>query len=245
MSNLINFKFNDLIVRHILIKNLNFFVARDIAGLLKYKDVDQAIRQHCKNTKSYPVNLTGQVRSTKLIQEPDIWRLIIKSKLPEAERIERWIFEEVLPSIRKTGSYSISEISKPEKQANLISVSTEIMRKEFEALDYILNTIQFSENEKRVLTNKVLERINFPNCEIQPKRKAEPVFTLTQLLEEFRVLYSPHEINLKLKSFGILQKVGGNWFLENLDFGVNKSYDNYKNPKYYKSTFQELLNIVL
>jgi len=137
------------------------------------------------------------------------------------------------------------QISKPTTNENLISVSTENMRKEFEALHFAFASFKMSENEKRILTNKVFEKLNFPTLETQPKRKSEPVFTLTQLLEDFQISFSPHEINLKLQSFGIIQRVGGYWFLENLKFGVNESYDNYKNPKYYKSTFQELLNIVL
>ena len=131
------------------------------------------------------------------------------------------------------------------KPKNLISVSDSELDRELKTLDYLLEKFLFSENEKRVLTNQVLERVNFPTLEIQPKRKTEKVFTLTQLLEDFQISFSPYEINLKLQSFGIIQRVSGYWFLENLKFGVNESYDNHTNPKYYKSTFQELLDIVL
>jgi len=102
-----------------------------------------------------------------------------------------------------------------------------------------------SKNEKMILANEVFKKLNFPTLEIQPKRKVEPVFTLTKLLDDFQISFSPYEMNLKLESFGILQKVGGYWFLESLKFGVNESYENKTNPKYYKSTFQELLDIVL
>jgi len=134
---------------------------------------------------------------------------------------------------------------KSEKQTNLISVSTEIMRKEIELLEFAFKNFKMSENEKRILTNKVFEKLNFPTLETKPQRKAEPVFTLTDLLSEFGISFSPYEMNLKFQSFGILQKVSGYWFLKNLKFGVNENYENYKNPKYYKSTFQELLDIVL
>ena len=137
------------------------------------------------------------------------------------------------------------QISKSQKQTDLISVSTENMRKEIELLEFAFKNLEMSKNEKRILTNKVFEKLNFPTLEIQPKRKAEKVFTLTQLLEDFQISFSPYEMNLKLQSFGIIQKVGGYWFLKKLNFGVNESYENYKNPKYYKSTFQELLDIVL
>ncbi len=96
-------------IRMIFIQTKEYFIAKDIATILEYKDTDQAIRQHCKKAISYPVKQTDQVRHLKLVPESDVWRLIIKSTMPEAEKIEKWIMEEVLPSIRKTGSYSISQ----------------------------------------------------------------------------------------------------------------------------------------
>ena len=74
------------------------------------------------------------------------------------------------------------QISKPEKPKNLISVSDSELDRELKTLDYLLEKFLFSENEKRVLTNQVLDRVNFPTLEIQPKRKTEKVFTFTQLL---------------------------------------------------------------
>ncbi|WP_280113817.1 BRO-N domain-containing protein [Candidatus Liberibacter solanacearum] len=49
----------------------------------------------------------GRKQNTACIKEPDVYRLIVKSKLPSAQKFERWIFEEVLPTLRKTGSYSV------------------------------------------------------------------------------------------------------------------------------------------
>jgi prophage antirepressor-like protein len=116
-------KFNNSSVRILLINGIEWFVAKDTAELLGYVNTRDAISQHCKkvttveNFKSSdlrPLNLSKEFgnnyKNTKLIPESDVWRLIIKSRLPEAEKIEEWIMEEVLPSIRKTGSYSISEI---------------------------------------------------------------------------------------------------------------------------------------
>lgn len=83
------------------------FLARDVATSLGYADADQAIRMHCKNAVSLPVELTGQVRHSKFIPEADLYRLIMRSKLAGAERFQDWVMEEVLPAIRKTGSYSV------------------------------------------------------------------------------------------------------------------------------------------
>jgi hypothetical protein len=66
-------------------------------------------------------------KQTKVIQESDIWRLILKSKLPDAEKIEEWIMEEVLPSIRKNGFY-ITEKAKKSPSKDLIDVASQIMQ---------------------------------------------------------------------------------------------------------------------
>ncbi|TXI98641.1 MAG: hypothetical protein E6Q32_09725 [Neisseriales bacterium] len=82
-----------------------WFIGKEVAEKLGYADTDQAIRTHCKGSISYPVNLTGQVRNIKIIPERDVYRLVMRSKLPTAEKFEEFVVSEVLPSIRKTGSY--------------------------------------------------------------------------------------------------------------------------------------------
>lgn len=81
------------------------FVAKDVADLLEYADTDKAIRTHCKAAQTCPVEMAGQVRHLKVIPERDIYRLVMRSKMPAAEAFEEWVVGEVLPSIRRTGSY--------------------------------------------------------------------------------------------------------------------------------------------
>lgn len=106
MIELNTFNFNGLgDVRAFIRDEEVWFIAKDVATLLGYRDTDQAIRAHCKSTDTYPVNLTGQVRHIKSIPERDVYRLIMRSKLPAAEQFEEWVVGVVLPSIRKTGGY--------------------------------------------------------------------------------------------------------------------------------------------
>jgi prophage antirepressor-like protein len=106
--------FNSSEVRIIVINGKEYFIAKDIASILQYKKTANAIKDHCKKPIEWQ-NLNKVIDSmtiklhpqTKVILEPDVWRLIIKSEMPEAEKIETWIFEEVLPSIRKTGKYEL------------------------------------------------------------------------------------------------------------------------------------------
>ena len=82
-----------------------WFLAKDVAEVLGYRDTDQAIRRHCKMYQTCPVESTGQLRRVLIIPEADLYRLVLKSTLPAAERFESWVMEEVLPQIRQNGSY--------------------------------------------------------------------------------------------------------------------------------------------
>ena len=82
------------------------FVASDVAKMLGYTRPADAITAHCKGSVKRRLPTNGGVQETKVIPEGDVYRLITHSKLPAAEKFESWVFDEVLPSIRKTGSYS-------------------------------------------------------------------------------------------------------------------------------------------
>lgn len=84
-----------------------WFVGSDVAKTLGYKRPSEAIRQHCreKGTVKDRIPTDGGDQDVLLINEPNVYRLIIKSQLPSAERFESWLFEEVIPSIRKKGFY--------------------------------------------------------------------------------------------------------------------------------------------
>ncbi len=86
------------------------FCGSDIARALGYARPADAISAHCKGVCVLPTPSAGGVQNTKFITEGDVYRLIAHSKLPGAERFERWVFDEVLPSIRKHGSYMTEDV---------------------------------------------------------------------------------------------------------------------------------------
>lgn len=90
-----------------LIGGKEYFPATQCAKLLGYARPADAISAHCKGVCVLPTPSSGGVQNTKYIPEGDLYRLIIRSRLPAAERFERWVFDEVLPSIRKSGGYGI------------------------------------------------------------------------------------------------------------------------------------------
>lgn len=81
------------------------FCASDVAVALGYAKPRNAIGTHCKGALKRGILTAGGNQEMTFIPEGDVYRLIAKSKLPGAERFESWVFEEVLPSIRKTGGY--------------------------------------------------------------------------------------------------------------------------------------------
>ena len=88
------------------------FCAKDVATALGYKNPTKAIADHCKGTTERRTNDSlGRRQMMNFIPEGDIYRLAAKSELPGAEEFERWIFDEVLPSIRKNGGYIIDQES--------------------------------------------------------------------------------------------------------------------------------------
>ena len=89
-------------LRTIIIENEVYFVAKSVATALGYKDTADAIRKHIDEED------TGQKRETYLINESGLYSLILKSKMPSAKKFKRWVTSEVLPQIRKTGSYELN-----------------------------------------------------------------------------------------------------------------------------------------
>lgn len=99
-------------VRTIVDGDKILFCASDIAKALGYEKPNNAINTHCKNATLKQGIITdnlGRKQNANFIPEGDVYRLVVRSKLPTAEKFESQVFDEVLPSIRKTGSYSIKQ----------------------------------------------------------------------------------------------------------------------------------------
>lgn len=95
-------------IRSVVIDGEPGFVGKDVCERLGYTNPTKAMKDHCRGvTNRYPiVDSLGRTQQARILFMPDILRLITGSALPDAERMERWMFEEVLPSVIKTGSYT-------------------------------------------------------------------------------------------------------------------------------------------
>lgn len=92
-----------------------WFVAGDVTNVLGYSNGRDAVTRHCKpkGVVKHDIPTSSGIQKGTIINEGNVYRLIMKSQLPSAERFEEWVFETVIPSIRKTGSYGINRIETP------------------------------------------------------------------------------------------------------------------------------------
>ncbi|MDK8099858.1 phage antirepressor [Winkia neuii] len=106
MNKIIPFSFEGTKVRILEEGGKVFFCGKDVATALGYTNTNKALADHCKGvTKRYPLQTAGGVQQVRFITEGDLYRLTASSKLPSAQAFEAKVFDEVLPTIRKTGSY--------------------------------------------------------------------------------------------------------------------------------------------
>jgi prophage antirepressor-like protein len=124
MNELVNFKNEDFgEIRTMLVDGVPYFVGRDVALALGYAKPRNAILQHVDNEDALKQGIPdsqGLIQQTTLINESGVYSLIFSSKLETAKSFKKWVTSEVLPSIRKSGSYSVIpsyQIDDPIKRA--------------------------------------------------------------------------------------------------------------------------------
>lgn len=122
------------------------FCGNDVASALGYKSPKDAISTHCRGAvKRRLTDALGREQETVFIPEGDIYRLAARSKLPGADEFESWIFDEVLPSIRKTGAYSAAALSPAEQllaQAQLMVEQERRIKALEDGQEQMQNTVQ-------------------------------------------------------------------------------------------------------
>lgn len=110
------------------------FCAKDVAVALGYKDTTNAIKQHSRGVvKHHPIqDSLGRTQDAKFITQGDVFRLITHSKLPQAQAYERWVFDEVLPAIHRSGGYMVArqDETPEELMARALKVAQETVERQ-------------------------------------------------------------------------------------------------------------------
>lgn len=135
------FNYSGMQVRTIEKNGEPYFVAKDVADALGYANSRDAIKTHCKCADTVAIHdgTSGNPNVT-VIPERDVYRLVMRSKLESAERFEEWVVSEVLPSIRKTGMYSM----RPEIQiANALVLATKMLEDSQKLIEHMQPKAEF------------------------------------------------------------------------------------------------------
>ena len=161
MEELRTWNFEDHEVRTVEIDGEPWFVGKDVATVLGYQNGSKALSDHVDEEdklNNESLSSLGQ-RGGWLINESGLYSLILSSKLPNAKAFKRWVTSEVLPSIRKTGSYTYQRANPNEEKALQIQeMDTRIrMSEQFLKLAEIETTL--SKNYRDILISKSVEAL--------------------------------------------------------------------------------------
>lgn len=179
------------------------FCLIDVTKAIGYKDSNNAAKQHCRGVAIYhPIqDRLGRSQRARFITEGDLYRLLASSKLESAQRFESWVFDEVLPAIRKTGSYSVEQTREITSQVDRLA---KLQEKQSEENLYLLNRLQVQQQEIERLQKQQKAALPAPRL-----GAAEGAMSTTQALRYLKYHY-PHItrdwVFAKLRSSGCMCK---------------------------------------
>lgn len=184
------------------------WVAMDVCQAIGLADTNKAVSKlDADDTKTFRVvDAAGRERMVTAVNESGLYTLVLRSNKPEAKRFKKWVTSEVLPSIRKTGAYSIS--AAPLKLLPDASAA-------FEALYSVAGKFGFEGNQRILSASKAVRTVagvDFPELLGATHLIAEKQvrhFTPTELGE--RLDMSARAFNLLLASSGLQEKRGDAW----------------------------------
>ena len=196
-----------------------YFPATDCAKMLGYSNTKDAIKRHCrwvaKHDLPHPQN-EKKVIQKNFIPEGDLYRLIVKSQLPAAEQFERWVFDEVLPDIRKHGMYaSESLIDDILKNPDLgIKLFTEYKEAKEEA-----KKLKLANAQQKQIIGELQPKASYYDLVLQNKS----VVPISLIAKDYGL--SARKLNPILHELGVQYKMGKTWLLyqKYADMGYTQS----------------------
>ncbi|GIP55266.1 phage antirepressor KilAC domain-containing protein [Paenibacillus vini] len=190
-----------------LVDGKEMFGATQIASALGYVNPQKAIRDHCCDDGCTIRSVTdslGRTQQMKFISEGNVYRLIVRSKLPAAEQFERWLFDEVIPTIRKHGAYiAPTKLEEMIRDPDvMIQLLTELKREQQERARLQLETTRQAE-----VIEEQAERLTY----LDEIMRSDDTLTITQIAADYGMTAA--KLNAALKEAGVQRKTGGQWIL--------------------------------
>lgn len=169
-----------------------YFVASDVAELLGYANTRKAIADHCKGVTKRYILTSGGNQEVNIIPESDVYRLVFRSQLTEAEKFETWIVKEVIPSIRKTGGYAVN-------QPKLLSI---------EVIETLMNS--YKREKSRADYLQIISDDMFPRVQLFERNLESPeLICINQIASDLNI--SAITLNRFLKDKEVIYKQGKTW----------------------------------
>lgn len=182
-----------------------YVCAKDAAAALGYANTNDAIKRHCKGVvKRYPLETSGGTQEFAFIYEGDLYRLIASSKLPAAQQFESWVFDEVLPSIRRHGLYVTDRlIEEIRTNPHAIMAMLQAYIEEKERSEKLL-----ADNYQQAqLLLEARPKVTYYDMVLQ----SESLLTTTEIAKDYGL--SARKLNKLLADLGVQFKQSGRWFL--------------------------------
>ncbi|HDN3427798.1 phage antirepressor KilAC domain-containing protein [Staphylococcus aureus] len=191
------------------IEGKEWFPAIKVAEILGYTNPRKAIRDHAKErgvTIRSVIDSLGRNQDKKFIDEGNLYRLITRSKLPQAEQFEEWVFDEVLPAIRKHGIYATDNV----------------IEQTIQNPDYIITVLTEykKEKEQNLLLQQEIGELKPKADYVDEILKSTGTLATTQIAADYGI--SAQKLNKLLHEARLQRKVNKQWVLYSEHMG--KSY---------------------
>ncbi|BBF41965.1 phage antirepressor protein [Lachnospiraceae bacterium KM106-2] len=199
-------------VRTAVINGKPYFCGSDVAKSLGYSNANDALKRHCKAIVKHDTPISGKLQAINFIPEGDIFRLATHSKLPDADKFESWVFDEVLPSIHRKGGYiSRQEELTPEQiMAQAVIVAQNVIAAKEEKI------LQLNSKNERLMSENTIQKQVIG--ELKPKAdytdsilQNKGLVTITQIAKDYGM--SGNKMNEKLHELNVQYKQSGQWLL--------------------------------
>lgn len=181
------------------------FCLADVAKALGYLRPADAVTQHCKGVVILPTPTSGGMQNMKYGKEGDVYRLVMRSKLPDAEDFQDWVCDEILPSIRKTGGYIATKVDDtPEEiMARALLVAKDTLAKREEKIKQLS-----SENERQAEQIKAdAPKVLFANA-VQTSQRSCLIAELAKILQQNGVKIGQNRLFAWMREHGYLCSKG-------------------------------------